>query len=142
MGEVASYASAIETDIDNLNASIRQQTDQARARLSTVYFISLVAGIAAVLVCTFLVFADLKLIKNYVVTPIKNILQTIQESSGHIHNMTVEVLKRTQASKGSAADLSALSQELSATIQEVASNAFEIKNCLHKPKETDRKSVV
>ncbi|MCI8281260.1 MAG: methyl-accepting chemotaxis protein [Lachnospiraceae bacterium] len=125
-GEVASYASAIETDIDNLNASIRQQTDQARARLSTVYFISLVAGIAAVLVCTFLVFADLKLIKNYVVTPIKNILQTIQESSGHIHNMTVEVLKRTQASKGSAADLSALSQELSATIQEVASNASTI----------------
>lgn len=125
-GEVASYANAIETDIDNLNASISEQTKQARSRLSMVYLISLVAGIAAVFVCTLLVLADLKLIMNYVVTPIKSILQTIQESSGHIHNMTIEVLKRTQASKGSAADLSALSQELSATIQEVASNASTI----------------
>lgn len=127
-GDVASYASAMEADIDTLNASISEQTAQARSRLSMVYLISLVAGIAAVLICSFLVLADLKLITKYVVTPIKSILQTIQESSGQIHNMTAEVLKSTRASKGSAADLSALAEQLSATIQEVASNAATINN--------------
>lgn len=126
--DVAAYANAMEDDIDTLNASISEQTNQARSHLSKVYLISLAAGIAAVLVCSFLVLAALKLITNYVVTPINRILQTIRESSGRIHDMTAEVLKRTQASKGSAADLSALSQELSATIQEVASNASTINN--------------
>lgn len=122
-GDVALYADAMENDIDSLTASISDQTSEARNRLSTVYLISLAAGITAVIICTLLVFTDLKLITNYVVTPIKNILNTIQESSGRINHMTKEVLKRTQASKGSAAGLSSLAEQLSASIQEVAGNA-------------------
>ena len=125
-GDVALYANAMEADIDALNASISEQTLDARNHLSSVYLISLVAGAAAVLICVLLVFADLKLIMNYVVIPIKSILKTIKQSSGRINHMTGEVLKRTRDSKGSAGDLSALAEQLSATIQEVANNVSAI----------------
>jgi len=124
--DVATYANAMETDIDALNESISQQTNQARSRLSIVYLVSLVIGVAAALACILLVFADLKLITNYVVNPIKSILNTIQESSSRINTLTGEVLKSTQASKGSASDLSTLAEQLSATIQEVAGNVSVI----------------
>ena len=124
--DVASYADAMEKDIDGLNSSINGQTAEARKQLSAVYFISLVAGISAVIICILLVFAVFKLINNYVIIPIKNILKTIQESSGRINNMTGEVLKRTRDSKKSAAGLSSLSGQLSATIQKVAGNVSVI----------------
>lgn len=127
-GDVASYAQAMESDMDALTASVSEQTAKARTRLSMVYLISLVVGGAAVIACIFLVFADLKLISNYVVIPIKSILGTIQESSGRINHMTGEVLKRTRASKGSAACLSSLAEQLSATFQEVAGNVAVINN--------------
>ena len=41
-GSVSSCANAMEGDIQALNASIREQTSQARSRLSVVYIISLV----------------------------------------------------------------------------------------------------
>lgn len=121
-GSVSSCAGAMDEDIQDLNNSIREQTSQARSRLSVVYIISLVAGVGAVLACIFLVFADFRLITNYVVTPIKSILGTIQESSGRINTMTGEVLNRTRDSKGSAASLSSLAGRLSTTFQEVAGN--------------------
>lgn len=125
-GSVASYAGAMENDIDALNASIREQTDQARKHLSFVYILSLAVGAGAVIACILLVFVDLRLITNYVVTPIKSILGAIQGSSGRINCMTGEVLKRTKASKGSAASLSALAGQMSAAFQEVAGNVSVI----------------
>lgn len=125
-GDAASCANAMERDIDALNASINEQTTAARARLSAVYFVSLAVGIIAAAACILLVFTDLKLITNYVVIPIKSILKTIQESSGRINNMTGEVLKRTRASRKSAADLSGLAGQLSSTFQEVAGNISAI----------------
>lgn len=125
-GDVAAYAAAMTQDIGAMNDSINSQADEARKQLSDVYFISLLAGIAASIACVILVFADLKLITKYVVIPIKSILNTIQTSSGHINNMTSEVLKKTQDSKENASDLSTLAEQLSATIQEVASNASTI----------------
>lgn len=124
--DVASYADAIEKDISKLNDSINGQTAEARKQLSAVYLISLAAGISACIICVLLVFAALKLIKNYVIIPIKSILKTIQESSGHINNMTGEVLKRTRDSQKSAAGLSSLSGQLSATIHKVAGNVSVI----------------
>lgn len=124
--DAATWADAMEEDISILGTSIQEQTSQARAHLSSVYLLSLAVGTAAAAACILLIFADLKLITKYVVRPVKSILKTIQDSSGHINNMTGEVLKRTQASKGSAAGLSSLAQELSATIQEVASNVAAI----------------
>lgn len=125
-GSVASYASAMESDINALNDSISKQTQQARKHLTTAYIISLVVGIGAVIACCLLVLADLRLITNYVVIPIKNILGAIQGSSGRINSMTGEVLKRTRASKGSAASLSALAGQMSTAFQEVAGNVAVI----------------
>lgn len=125
-GDVAFYAAAMEADIDALNESISKQTLQARSHLSFVYLLSLGAGITAMVLCILLVFADLKLITDYVVIPIKSILKTIRESSGRINSMTGEVLKRTHASGKSAASLSNLAGGLSATIQKVAGNVSAI----------------
>lgn len=125
-GDVAFYAAAMETDIDALNESISRQTLQARSHLSSVYLLSLGAGITAMVLCILLVFADLKLITDYVVIPIKSILKTIRESSGRINSMTGEVLKRTHASGKSATSLSNLAGGLSATIQKVAGNVSAI----------------
>ena len=121
-GDVASCAEAIEADIDSLTDSISRQTAEARSHLSAVYLTSLAAGITAVIACILLVFADLKIITNYVVKPVKSILKTIRESSGSINDMTDEVLKRTYASKKSAAGLSSLSGQLLEAIQKVAGN--------------------
>ena len=46
-GDVASFAGAMEEDLDLLNESISQQTLQARKRLSAAYILSLIVGIAA-----------------------------------------------------------------------------------------------
>ena len=119
-GDVASFADAMETDIDALNASISQQTRTARERLSAVYLLSLAVGTAAAAACILLVFADLRLITRYVVIPIKSMLKAIQESSGHINGMTAEVLKRTRDSRKSAAGLSSLAGNLSSTFRDVA----------------------
>ena len=43
--DVASFADAMEGDIDALNASISEQTAEARSRLSVVYLVSLIIGI-------------------------------------------------------------------------------------------------
>lgn len=136
-GDVAACAEAMETDIDALNASISEQTRQARSHLSAVYLISVIIGAAAAAACILLVFADVKLITGYVVIPIQSILKTIRESSGRINHMTGEVLKRTQASKGSAAGLSSLSGQLSSTIRKVARNISDI----HQNAETVRNDV-
>lgn len=125
-GDVASFADAMETDIDALNTSISEQTAEARSRLSVVYLVSLFIGIIAAAACILLVFADLKLITSNVIIPIKSILKTIQDSSGRINNMTGEVLKKTQTSKKSAADLSGLAGRLSSTFQDVAGNISAI----------------
>ncbi len=125
-GDVASYARAMESDIDAMNVSISEQTSEARKRLAAVYFVSLSVGIGAVIACGLLVLADLKLITNYVVIPVKSILKTIQESSGRINHMTGEVLEKTHDSKGSAAGLSALAEQMSQTIQKVAGSVAVI----------------
>ena len=125
-GDVAAFAQAMKDDIDALNASISTQTLEARAHLSTVYLVSLVVGITAAVICVLLVLTDFRLISVYVVIPIKKILNTIQDSSGRINNMTGEVLQRTQASRKSAASLSSLAEQLSATFQEVAGNVSTI----------------
>ncbi len=125
-GDAAECADAMKADIDALNASISAQTLEARSHLSQVYIISLIVGIAAAAACVLLVVTDFRLISVYVVIPIKNILKTIQESSGRINGMTGEVLKRTQASRRSAADLSSLAGQLSAAFQEVAGNVSSI----------------
>ena len=125
-GDVAAFAGAMEADIDSLDISVSEQIAGARERLSEVYLMSLTVGVAAVIACLLLVFADFKLINKYVIIPLGGVLKMIQESSGRISGMTGEVLKRARASRGSAADLSMIAGQLSSTIQKVAGNVSAI----------------
>lgn len=124
--DVASFGAAMENALDELNTSISEQTAKARKQLSSVYIISIVISIVSILACIILVFTAVTIVLNYVVKPIKNILHTIHGSSERINDVAEEVLKRTRTSNESAMDLSALAEELSATIQEVSNNAFLI----------------
>ena len=121
--DVADFGNAIDHRIDSLSDSISHQTSQARRRLMIVYVFSLLVSAASVAACAGLVLAAVKLIKNYVITPITSILGTIRDSSVRVEDMVGEVLSRTRSSESSAAGLSALAEEMSATVQEVASNA-------------------
>lgn len=124
--EVADFGHIIDSHIDHLRDSISRQTSQARKHLMTVYVFSLFVSAASVAVCIGLVFAAARLIKNYVITPITRILETIRDSSDRVNDMVGEVLLRTRSSEKSAADLSSLAEELSASVQEVAGNAAVI----------------
>ncbi len=125
-GDVADYGEAIDGHIDRLRDSISLQTSQARKRLTAVYMFSLLVSAASVAACAGLVLAAAKLIKNYVITPITNILTTIRDCSERVDHMVGQVLSRTRSSESSAADLSSLAEQLSATVQEVAGNASVI----------------
>ncbi len=125
-GDVAAYGNAMEDDINTLNASIKEQTDDARKQLSSVYLSSMVTNSLSTLLCILLVFAAISIILRHVVKPLKNILEAISKSSGHIDVLVGEVLKRTRTSSESATDLSALAQELTASMQGVSDNAAQI----------------
>lgn len=125
-GDVASFNSAVESDIAVLDSSISSRTIEARARLSSVYLGSMITNSASTFASIILVFITISLIQRSIVRPIKNILETLRGCSGRISSVVDEVLSRTRTSSKSAMDLSALAEELSATIQEVANNASHI----------------
>lgn len=125
-GDVASFNTTVENNINILDNSISNRTAQARTQLSSVYLSSMITNIASALACIILVFISVSLILKSVVKPIKNILDTLQGCSGRISGVVDEVLLRTRTSSKSAMDLSALAKELSTTIQEVANNTSHI----------------
>lgn len=70
-----------------------------------------------------LVLAAIRIIKKYVIAPIKDTVGTLQESSQKLDEVTGEVLKHTRTSGKSAGVLSSLADSLSMAIQKVANNA-------------------
>ena len=125
-GDVAYYNTEMESCIDALEASITEQTVQARDQLSSVYRSSIITNAVTILLCFGLVLAAITIVLNYVVAPIKNILSTLGESTSRINSVVGEVLERTRNSNQSSMDLSALAEELSASIQKMATNASNI----------------
>ncbi|MCI8668793.1 MAG: methyl-accepting chemotaxis protein [Lachnospiraceae bacterium] len=122
-GDVARFGSAIESNTDELYAAISTRTTGARQKLSFVYIISLIIAVVSITLCLILVPAAIRIIKKYVITPIKGTVDTLQESSQKLDEVTGEVLKRTHTSGESAKALSTLAGSLSMTIQKVANNA-------------------
>ncbi|MDE7157636.1 MAG: MCP four helix bundle domain-containing protein [Lachnospiraceae bacterium] len=122
-GDVARFGSAIESNTDELYEAISERTAGARQKLSFVYIISLIITVATISACLILVFAAIRIIKKYVITPIKATVDTLQESSEKLDEVTGEVLKRTRTSGESARGLSTLAGSLSMAIQKVANNA-------------------
>ena len=79
-GDVARFGSAIASNTDELYAAVNARTVSARQKLLTVYIISLVMAAASIAACLMLVLAAIRIIKKYVITPIKGTVDTLQES--------------------------------------------------------------
>lgn len=122
-GDVAHFGSAITNNLDELYAAVSARTVNARQNLSFVYGVSLIIAVTSTVTCLVLVFAAIRIIKKYVIMPIKGTVDTLQESSLKLDEVTGEVLKRTRISGKSAKDLSSLAGSLSMSIQKVANNA-------------------
>ena len=125
-GDVASFGAAMESNINELYGAVSARTSDARQKLLLVYFVSLIIAVASVAACLILVLAAIRIIKKYVITPIKGTVDTLQESSNKLDEVTGEVLKRTRTSGKSAGRLSSLTGSLSMAIQKVAKNAADI----------------
>lgn len=122
-GDVAHFGSAIADNTDELYEAVSQRTAQARQKLFIVYMISLVIAAASIITCLVLVLAAVRIIRKYVITPIQGTVNTLQESSKKLDEVTGEVLKHTRTSGKSARDLSSLADSLSLAIQKVANSA-------------------
>lgn len=85
--------------------------------------LSLVIAVISIAACLILAPAAIRIIKKYVITPIKGAVDTLQESSRKLDEVTGEVLKRTRTSGKSARGLSTLAGSLSTAIQKVANHA-------------------
>lgn len=125
-GDVARFGAAIESNTDELYSAMSARTDDARQKLSAVYIVSLIIAASSITACLILVLAAIRIIKKYVITPIKSTVDTLQESSQKLDEVTGEVLKHTRTSGDSARDLSSLAASLSMAIQKVANNAANI----------------
>lgn len=125
-GDVASYGTAMENTADDLYTAVKERTAQARKHLFVVYIVSIIIATASVVVCLLLVLAAVRIIRKYVITPIKGTVTTLQASSATLDEVTGEVLKHTRTSSESAKGLSSLAHSLSMSIQKVANNAANI----------------
>ena len=137
-GEVAGSGSAIADNADELYAAVSAKTVNARQKLSYVYAVSLLIAVASVVTCLILVLAAIRIIKRYVINPIKGTVDTLQESSARLDEVTGEVLKHTRTSGKSAGSLSFLAGSLSMAIQKVAKNAANINSSVAGIKEEVR----
>ncbi|MDE7206441.1 MAG: MCP four helix bundle domain-containing protein [Lachnospiraceae bacterium] len=125
-GDVASFGSAIADNTDELYAAVSARTTEARQKLLFVYIISLMIAVTSVVTCLILVIAAIRIIKKYVIKPIAGTVDTLQESSKKLDEVTGEVLRHTRTSGKSAGKLSSLAGSLSMAIQKVAKNAEDI----------------
>lgn len=122
-GDVAQFGAAIAGNTDELYEAVSARTASARQKLLLVYIVSLLIAAASIVLCLALVLAAIRIIKKYVITPIKSTVDILQESSQKLDEVTGEVLKHTRTSGRSAKDLSSLAGSLSGAIQKVANNA-------------------
>ncbi len=122
-GDVARSGAAIADNTDELYAAVSARTAGARRTLFIVYIISLVIAAASIVTCMALVFAAVRIIKKYVIAPIKDTVDTLQESSQKLDEVTGGVLEHTRTSGKSARGLSSLADSSSMAIQKVAKNA-------------------
>lgn len=122
-GDVAQFGSAIASNTDELYAVISERTASARQKLLNVYVMSLIIAVISIVACLILVPIAIRIIKKYVITPIKGTVNTLQESSQRLDEVTGDVLKHTRTSGKSARGLSVLAGSLSMAIQKVANSA-------------------
>lgn len=127
-GDAALFSSAAEEKINDLYTSVSERADAARSRLSIVYLFSLMTSVATLLAGLFLVFAAFRMIKTYVIAPIRDAVQMLKDSSGRTGDVVSEVRRRTKTSHDHVHKLSGLTDELTAAFEEIAGNASAIRD--------------
>ena len=125
-GDVASWSRAAEAGIDALSDAVSQEAGEAKGRLTLVYVISLITSAITLVVGIFLVAAAFRIIRRYVLTPIRDTMGTLQDSSERISGVVGEVRQRARHSNDSVRTLSQLTEQLSAALEEVAGSAAAI----------------
>ena len=125
-GDVAIYSGLAEDKLDALYASITDKATAAQGHLFTVYLSALLISSAALCVGICLVVAAFRIIRKYVIAPIRAAMGTLQDSSERISDVVGEVRGRTQNSSGSVQELSGLTERLSAALEEIASSTNNI----------------
>ncbi len=126
-GDVAACGSAAEAGIDALYAAVSNQAEEAKRHLSVVYITSVVTSTVTLVLGVLLVAAAFRIIRKYVVTPIRSAMGTLQDSSERISGVVGEVRRRTQTSSGSVQNLSGLTEQLSAALEEIAGSTAAIR---------------
>lgn len=125
-GDVARWSEAAEKELDALSASVAGQAEAAKGRLALVYIISLVTSAVTLIVGVLLVVAAFRIIRKYVLTPIRDAMGTLQDSSDRISGVVGEVRQRVRTSNDSARKLSGLTDHLSAALEEIADSTAAI----------------
>ncbi len=125
-GEVVQRSSAAEAKLDALSDSVTAQASSARNHLFFVYTVSLITSAAALAVGVLLVWAALRIIRKYVIAPIRDAMGILQDSSERLGGVVGEIRGRTRTSSGSARKLSGLTEQLSAALEEISRNTAAI----------------
>ena len=126
-GDVARWSGEAETAIDTLSGAVRAQVEASRGRLTLVYIISLITSAVTLVVGILLVAAAFRIIRKYVLTPIRAAMGTLQNSSERIRGVVGEVRQRTRDSNGNVQNLSGLTEQLSAALEEIAGSTASIR---------------
>ena len=105
-GDVANWSRAAEAEIDALSDAVSQEAGEAKGRLTLVYVISLITSAITLVVGIFLVAAAFRIIRRYVLTPIRDTMGTLQDSSERISGVVGEVRQRARHSNDSVRTLS------------------------------------
>ena len=125
-GDVARWSEAADQKVAALYAAVSGRAEAARNHLSFVYITALIISAAALTAGILLVAAAFRMIRKYVISPIHDAMDTLQDSSERISGVVSEVRQRTQTSSGSVRDLSGLAEQLSAALEEIAASTTAI----------------
>ena len=125
-GDVASQSAAVESALDTLSASVSAQAERAQNRLSAVYIASLLISAAALAIGVLLVWAALRIIRKFVIAPIRGAMDTLQDGSEKLSGVVLDIRGRTKTSSGSARKLSGLTEQLSAALENISKNTASI----------------
>lgn len=125
-GDVASYGSSAEKRIDELYASASAQAGEARDRLFIVYLTALIISACTLTAGIILVVAAFRIVKKYVIAPIRQAIGTLQNSSQRLGGVVGQVHDRIHSSSDSVQALSSLTSQLSAALEEVSGSTGAI----------------
>ncbi|WP_300413600.1 methyl-accepting chemotaxis protein [uncultured Oscillibacter sp.] len=126
-GDVARWSEQVDSGVDTLYTAVSAKAEEARGQLLAVYIIALVTSAVTLALGVVLVIAAFRIIRRYVVAPIRDAMATLQTSSERIGGVVDEVRDRTQRSGDSIQDLSGLTAQLSAALEEISGSAAAIR---------------